>query len=98
MHGRGSIHTDEGFTVAAMAKQKLIVKHSRKDKSRNVIAICGDGWTVDAAQAIANIRNETHEYRVLRADGPLVRPYGDSYLRSDKDAVTGNNLDSLPDC
>lgn len=81
-----------------MAKQTFIVKRSRKDQSRNVIAICGDGGTVDAAQAIANIRNETHEYRVLRADGPYVRPYGDKHLRSDKDSVTGNNLDSLPDC
>lgn len=81
-----------------MAKQTLVVKRSRKDQSRNVVAICGDGWNVDAAQAIANIRKETHEYRVLRADGPYVRPYGDRFLRSDKDAVTGNNLDSLPDC
>lgn len=81
-----------------MPKQQLIVERSRKDWSRNVIAICGDGWSFDAAEAITNIRNETHEYRVLRADGPYVRPYGDSYLRSDKDSVTGNNLDSLPDC
>jgi hypothetical protein len=81
-----------------MAKQNLIVLRSRKDHVGNIIGICGDGWVVDAPTAIIHIRNETHEYRVLRLDGPYVRPYGDKYLRSDKDAVTGNNLDSLPNC
>ena len=86
------------ITVAAMATQTLIVKRSRKDSSRNITAICGDSWTHAAATAIANIRAGTHEYRVLRADGPYVRPYGTNFLRSEKDAKTGNNLDSLPDC
>jgi hypothetical protein len=81
-----------------MAKQTLIVDRSGKDTKGNVIKICGNGWAHTATLAIANIRAQTHEYRVLRANGPYVRPYGDSFLRSDQDPTTGNNLDNLPDC
>jgi hypothetical protein len=86
------------ITVALMAKQTFIVDRSRKDSRGNVVGLCGNGWSLGATEAIIQIRNQTHEYRVLRADGPFVRPYGEGYLRSDKDLVTGNNLDSLPDC
>ncbi|MFV8756560.1 DUF3892 domain-containing protein [Nannocystaceae bacterium ST9] len=77
---------------------KLIVTCSTKDGSRNITGIGGSGWRHAAALAITNIRANTHEYRLLRADGPLVRPYGTQHLTSEADAITGNNLASIPDC
>ena len=76
----------------------LIVERSRKDAAGNVIAICGAGFTHDAATAITNIRSQAFQYRVLRTDGPHVRPYGTHFLTSDPDSKTGNNLQSLPAC
>lgn len=81
-----------------MAHHTLIVTRSGKDQSGNITSICGANWHHDSATAIANIRAGTHEYRVLRQNGPYVRPYGDKFLRSDPDSVTGNNLESLPNC
>jgi hypothetical protein len=85
-----------------MAKQTLIVTCASKDQSGNVIAIGGfaEGlrWRHTSEQAIAYIRSGTHEYRVARANGPYVRPYGDRFLRSDPDPSTTNNLESLPSC
>lgn len=77
---------------------QLIVTCSTKDIRRNITGIGGPGWRHAAATAIANIRGNVHEYRLLRADGPLVRPYDTHFLTSDRDAKTSNNLDSIPDC
>lgn len=76
----------------------LIVTCSAKDQNHNIIAIGGAGWYHTAQVAIANIRNDTASYRLLRANGPLVRPYGSDHLTSEADAVTGNNLASIPNC
>lgn len=76
----------------------LIVMCSSKDQQGNIIGIGGANWQHTAATAIQNLRNGIHEYRLLRANGPLVRPYGTNHLTSDRDGVTGNNLDSIPNC
>lgn len=81
-----------------MATQTLIVTCAQKDDAGNITGIGGPGWFHPAQQVIAAIRNSSHQYRVLRADGPHVRPYATQYLRSDKDPHTGNNLDNLPLC
>lgn len=75
-----------------------IVTCSAKDQNGNIIGIGGSGWYHTAPVAIANIRNDSASYRLLRANGPLVRPYGSEHLTSEADAITGNNLASIPNC
>lgn len=88
----------ENCTVVTMAKHTRIVTHSRKDRQRNIIGVGGAFGYQPASAVIEELRANTHEYRVLRLDGPLVRPLGDQFLRSDPDTRTNNNLDDLPDC
>lgn len=81
-----------------MPAHLYVVTGSTKDASGNITGICGNGWRHSAATAIANIRGDKYEYRVLTPDGPHVRPYGDHYLRSGQDGATNYNLRSLPNC
>lgn len=82
-----------------MEKQLFIVTCSTKDSARTITGIGGTGWRLTREDAVRMILARTHEFRVLRADGPLVevlsRP---PYLRSEADGITRNNLDSLPSC
>jgi len=56
------------------------------------------------AAAITDIETNAHSYYVPWSDGTQteIRVVDDKakgkYLRTDKDATTGNNLDDLPDC
>jgi hypothetical protein len=77
---------------------QLIVTCSTKDVSGNITGIGGSGWYHTSASAISNIRNNLYEYRLLRSNGPLVRPYGTHFLTSEADSVTRNNLASIPNC
>ena len=81
-----------------MANQTRIVTHSRKDRQRNIIGVGGAFGYQPASTVIEELRANTYQYRVLRLDGPLVRPFGNQFLRSDPDPQTNNNLDDLPDC
>ncbi len=81
-----------------MANQTRIVTHSRKDSQRNIIGVGGAFGYQPASTVTQELRAGTYEYRVLRVNGPLVRPYGAGFLRSDRDSQTNNNLDDLPDC
>ena len=68
-----------------------------KDEEGDIIAI-GGAWGQEFVQvAIGQIESGEKEYRIGDTGvHPVHRVDGVSYLRSDPDGNTGNNLDNLP--
>ena len=85
---------------------KRYVTATRKDKDRDITALCNAGapWSPRSKSgAISDIENKTHEYWVNWLNSPetRIRVVGSGtgkYLRTDRDSTTRNNLDDLPDC
>lgn len=80
------------------------VTKTGKDDDGDITSLCSDAWwsPVSAAQAIRDIKNETHRYFVRtgtsEADIHVVDGPTRKYLRTDPDKTTVDNLDELPDC
>ena len=81
------------------------VTQSRKDIDGDILALCNPGqvWSPKSKKdAIQDIVNRVHSYFVLDATGRVniivVNGPTGKYLRTEKDATKGNNLDELPDC
>lgn len=82
------------------------VTKSRKDKDRDITALCksGEGWSPRLKQdAINDIEGGLHTYHVMdaakgRVEIKVVQGSTGKYLRTDPDKTTKNNLDDLPDC
>jgi hypothetical protein len=79
------------------------VTHSRKDQYGDITALGNPNatWSVRSSSLIiGDIQTGTHSYYVPwqsgRTEIRVVRgPYG-SYLRTDRDSTSRNNLDDLP--
>ncbi len=81
------------------------VTQSKKDKDGDILALCDPGqvWSPRSKRdAIHDIENHVHSYFVLDVTGSVniivVNGTTGKYLRTEKDATEGNNLDELPDC
>lgn len=82
------------------------VNKSGKDKDGDITKLCNSGqaWSPRLkADAIRDIDDGVHEYRVAWADGQdtkigVVNGTTGKYLRTQRDGSTKNNLDDLPDC
>lgn len=82
------------------------VKKSAKDEDEDIIGLCWEGADglkyTSRADAISDITNGTHRYYVEEeapAVDVLARPEGKpTYLTTEADGTSKNNLDNLPDC
>ncbi len=82
------------------------VRQTRKDKDREITALCNPGqdWSPRLkANAISDIDTGLHTYYVSWPDGArtdvrVVNGPKGKYLRTDRDNTARNNLDDLPDC
>ena len=81
------------------------VTQSRKDQDGDILALCNPGqvWSPKSKEdAIHDIVNRVHSYYVFddteRVNILVVSGSTGKYLRTEKDATKGNNLDELPDC
>ena len=81
------------------------VTRSRKDADGDITALCNPQqyWSPRTkAGAIQDIESGTHRYYVTGGGGRayihVVKGPNGKYLRTNPDAVSGNNLDDLPDC
>ncbi len=85
--------------------ERCQVTHTRKDADGDITALCNPGasWSPRFKDgAISDIDNKFHQYYVLvrsdRVDIHVVHESSGSYLRTDPDKTSTNNLDYLPDC
>jgi len=75
-----------------------------KDDDGDITSLCnhGDWGKVSKQTAIWQIENKTHKYYVgtvlARVDIHVVEGPNGKYLRTDPDATSKNNLESLPGC
>ena len=82
------------------------VNKSGKDMDGDITKLCNGGeiWSPRLkADAIRDIDDRVHEYRVKWSDGQetvikVVNGATGKYLRTQRDGSTKNNLDDLPDC
>jgi hypothetical protein len=79
------------------------VLRTRKDSNGEITHLCGAGFTISEADAIAEIEKRVNAYNVqvpgVGAVDVVVRQgrYR-KYLTTDPDKTTTNNLAVLPDC
>jgi len=74
-----------------------------KDRTGDIVSLCGAWGTVSAATAISDITYRLNTYHVLLTNGKqaeveVVNGAGGKYLQSNWDGTTANNLDRLKDC
>jgi hypothetical protein len=82
------------------------VTHSEKDAQGDILGLCWQGIDglkhVDRVTAIQQIVAGTHRYVVAIATPPvlvLARPADNpTYLTTEADGISKNNLDNLPNC
>jgi len=79
------------------------VKRTSKDSDGDITSLCGDWGTATKIVAISDIERRANSYYVQdaysrRADVYVVNGTTGKYLRTDPNATSSDNLDTLPDC
>ena len=93
-----------GGLGGSMAERQ--VRRTGKDDDGDITALCNAGapWSPRSkADAIADIESTTHRYYVQeggtqRASVKVVMGATGKHLRTGRDALAENNLDTLPNC
>lgn len=81
------------------------VRKTGKNSQGDITSLCNDGdfWSPRSKlDAIDDIERGIHTYYVPWTNGRteirVVQGSNGKYLRTDRDQITRNNLDDLPDC